>query len=167
MKNKNEWAFRLSALGRSQQVGGHRAQGSLGSSPAARRDVVHENQRWSLTYVHNREIATSSLCFSVMLTYLGSSGHTPKKPLMTLQLCNLNSLCSCSDCQEYCNPKNLLRNCERETWAAADSRILAIRFLSRLAFQLIFCVNRTMVFSYRILQCSKAMYFTRKLSTVL
>lgn len=77
--------------------------------------------RTSLTYVHNREIATSSLCFSVMLTYLGSSGHTPKKPLMTLQLCNLNSLCSCSDCQEYCNPTSLLCNCKRETWAAADS----------------------------------------------
>lgn len=151
MKNKNEWAFRLSALGRSQQVGRHRAQGSLGSAPVAHRDVVHENQRQCLTRVHNRDIATSSLCFTVMLTYSGSSGHTPKKPLMTLQLCNLNSLCSCSDCQEYCNPKSLLRNCERETWAAADSRVLTIRFLSRLAFRLIFYVNRTVVFPYRLL----------------
>lgn len=121
----------------------------------------------SLTRVHNREIATSSLCFSVMLTYSGSSGHTPKKPLMTLQLCNLNSLCSCSDCQEYCNPKSLLCNWERETWAAADRHILTIRFLSRLAFRLIFYVNRTMVFPYRLLQYSKAVYFSRKLSTML
>lgn len=156
----------LSAFGR-QRVGRHRAQGSVGSAPAARRDVVHENQWWSLACVHNRDAATSSSCLSIMLTYSGSSGHTPKKPLMTLQLCNLNSLCSCSDCQEYCNPKSLLRNCKRETWAAADRHILTIRFLSRLAFRLIFYVNRTMVFPYRLLQYSKAIYFTRKLSTVL
>lgn len=117
--------------------------------------------------MHNRDIATSSLCFNITLTYLGSSGHTPKKPLMTLQLCNLNSLCSCSDCQEYCNPKSVLRNCHRETWAAADSRVLAIRFLSRLTFRLIFYFNRTMVFPYRLLQYSKAINFTRKLSAVI
>lgn len=118
--------------------------------------------------MRNRDIATSSSsCVSIMLTYSGSSGHTPKKPLMTLQLCNLNSLCSCSDCQEYCNPKSLLRNYKRETCAAADSRILTIRFLSRLAFRLIFYFNRTMIFPYRLLQCNKPIYFTRKLSTVL
>lgn len=144
MKNKIEWAFRLSALGRSQQVGRHRAQGSLGSS----RDVVHENQRQSLTCVRNRDVATSSLCFSVMLTYLGSSGHTPKKPLMTLQLCNLNSLCSYSDCQEYCNPKSLLCNGEREAWAAADSRISTIRFLSGLTFWLILLMLTGLWFSH-------------------
>lgn len=113
-----------------------------------------------LVYTTGKTV-TSSLCFSIMLTYSGSSGHTLQKPLMTLQLCNLNSLCSCSGCQEYCNPKSLLCNCKWETWATADSRILTIGFLSSLAFQLIFYVNRTTVFPYRLLQYNKAIYFTR------
>lgn len=113
------------------------------------------------------KIVNSSLCSSVMLTYSGSSGHTLQKPLMTSQLCNLNSLCSFSVCQENCNPKSLLCNCKWETWATADSRILTIGFLSSLAFQLIFYVNRAMVFPYRLLQYNKTIYFTRKLGTVL
>lgn len=60
--------------------------------------------RFWLVYATGK-IVTSSLCFSIMLTYSGSSGHTLQKPLMTLQLCNLNSLCSCSGCQKICNPK--------------------------------------------------------------
>jgi len=57
------------------------AVGWRGSAPAARLGAGTAIWLW-LVYATANSV-TSGLCFRLMLTYLGSSGHTLQKPLMT------------------------------------------------------------------------------------
>lgn len=94
MRNKKEWLMLFQAFSSWKMLVTGQESSTQGS-PRPCEEARHcshsslvcfgwETVIWLWLVYTTAKIVTSSLCFSIMLTYLGSSGHTPQKPLMTL-----------------------------------------------------------------------------------